>query len=87
MGLNDPPFDAGAEQAVRPITRSISARNVMWSPARLIGGKTSSFPVSPFTGTFMKQLNAVGIRSGTTPNGSSAAARLPKHPRCTGRSG
>jgi hypothetical protein len=38
MGLRRPLFDMGAEHAVKPTMRSISATKLMWSPGRLKGG-------------------------------------------------
>ena len=81
-----PEAESGAEQAVRPTIRFIAARNTILSPALLNGGSTSKLP-SSWIGTFMKQLKATGIMSSVTPCGASAAARLPKQPRCNGLSG
>ena len=67
MGLKLPPFDCSAEQAVKAIVRSISASKVRESPALLLGGSTRNSPVVPSTATFMKQLKAIGIRSGAMP--------------------
>ena len=78
IGFMTPLFEFGAEHAVTPAIRFISARRITWSPGFDRGGSKLNSPFGP-TPTFIKTFMVVGIMSGVMPYGADRVLHDRKH--------